>query len=851
MALTKQAAFSKKVTDLPDVPSPSYTPSSIKSYLQTPADELMATHNMMVDELTASTGAANIGAKDGAGLTTTTQGQLDKLNTDKADKTQISTLQNQVDALVVDGDSSPAVAQALAGSEYTTLKQKLDSTDAQLAEKAEKGQIVASDLKIVNDSDRLGLSNLKEEVIQAMAGTTPVNSIPGDYTVTPIKTSFMDKSKNLFNPSTAMIGYYIVTTTGAIQANATYTASDFIDVTGMESIAISPTLYGYAFYDASQVYISGALGGDVVTVPANAKYIRVSAKHGDIPTSKWQIEEGTERTDYVPYGYTVKEVMLPTAPKQKLIEEYGNDDIPTAGQTTILNATRVDTAKIGYDGLLKSISFRASASGLVTIKLFSDLGSGILKLEKEFTIQATKGFFTYKNGVDFNDITVKRGWMIGASSLVSLNLTYSTEIEGGSYYLASATTVGNSYKFSSMTYRLLIQFEIEVTTLDSVVEKAIYKDDITNIYTLSYFKDALPDGFVNEGWTIGNGATSPVTGGYDKRLYWQSGVNVEDTYFRAKIVLNVLTTNFIISRWGLNLSATGVEFNAVENKLKFLLGGSASVDYSSYPDSAFDITIPFALVAGREYLFEVYWRDNSYQEFSIVDGVTGEKATLVNNRATTLRRLLQHSNLSIIPITGDFVIKKWEYTTKQPIEPVLSIYGDSFIDGDSLNPNPENRYAAKVKSDLGGKVLICGKGGETSAGLLSKFDEEFNKYKPKYTLIAIGTNDSVFATWLSNVQKLIEKIEEKGSIPILATLTKMTALERTAFMTEVNNWILTSGYRYLDANLVTTVNQDRQTQDASLFFGDGIHPNIAGHEAIYKRFKIDLAEVYDYYESTK
>ncbi|MGM7719441.1 glycosyl hydrolase family 28-related protein [Metabacillus sp. Hm71] len=54
MAFIKQSPFTKKTTDLPDKPSPNYSPSDIKTYMQTPADELMSTLNKLVDDLNAN-----------------------------------------------------------------------------------------------------------------------------------------------------------------------------------------------------------------------------------------------------------------------------------------------------------------------------------------------------------------------------------------------------------------------------------------------------------------------------------------------------------------------------------------------------------------------------------------------------------------------------------------------------------------------------------------------------------------------------------------------------------------------------------------------------------------------------
>lgn len=109
-------------------------------------------------------------------------------------------VQQQINNIVIESGTSDAEVLQARG-ESATLNDRLTGVDAQLAEKATKGEIVSADLKTLNESDRLGLVNLKEEVIQAMAGTTPVNSIPADASVTPIKTSFMSISENIIDPA--------------------------------------------------------------------------------------------------------------------------------------------------------------------------------------------------------------------------------------------------------------------------------------------------------------------------------------------------------------------------------------------------------------------------------------------------------------------------------------------------------------------------------------------------------------------------------------------------------------------------------------------------------------------------
>jgi hypothetical protein len=100
---------------------------------------------------------------------------------------EVNNFQEQINQIVVEGDSSVEAAQARVdedGKIFSTLKERLDDTDERLSEKATKGQIISEDLRTTQDSDRLGLINLKEEVIQAMTGNTSVGTIPENGSVT-------------------------------------------------------------------------------------------------------------------------------------------------------------------------------------------------------------------------------------------------------------------------------------------------------------------------------------------------------------------------------------------------------------------------------------------------------------------------------------------------------------------------------------------------------------------------------------------------------------------------------------------------------------------------------------------
>lgn len=131
-----------------------------------------------------------------------------------------------------------------------------------------------------------------------------------DYTKTAdlaIKTAFdtrlkadFTQSKNLFDKSTITDGYYFNPSTGALVALATVFVSDFIPVNEGSQYYFNTNRYYTCFYDINKVFISGTGAAFPLTVPAGAKYIRVTGNTGS--QNIHQFELGAVATFYEPYS---------------------------------------------------------------------------------------------------------------------------------------------------------------------------------------------------------------------------------------------------------------------------------------------------------------------------------------------------------------------------------------------------------------------------------------------------------------------------------------------------------------------------------------------------------------------
>lgn len=182
----------------------------------------------------------------------------------------------------------------------SSLNEQMATVTTSLAEKANQTDVRLNAVK-------LGQTDMTEEFLQQMAGTTPINAVPADKSISPTKTTFFKVGKNLFNKVTATYDFFVLETTGALSANTSYVASDYIPVDG-NVIYTNNQGFRMAFYDSAKVFISGlanVVGADpsiltrTYTTPTNAKYVRTTWLKTKINTA--QMELGSSVTSYEAY----------------------------------------------------------------------------------------------------------------------------------------------------------------------------------------------------------------------------------------------------------------------------------------------------------------------------------------------------------------------------------------------------------------------------------------------------------------------------------------------------------------------------------------------------------------------
>ncbi len=139
-------------------------------------------------------------------------------------------------------------------------------------------------------------------------------------------------------------------------------------------------------------------------------------------------------------------------------------------------------------------------------------------------------------------------------------------------------------------------------------------------------------------------------------------------------------------------------------------------------------------------------------------------------------------------------------------------------------------------------ILLNGYPGEASENALLDLKAALNHGTPKYLLWCLGMNDhdtdsAVNTVWLQTVTEVENICDEKGITLILCTIPDVTNAAYNN--TYKNQWILESGYRYVDlADVVTGVN--------GWLDADGVHPSEIGARLLASKVVADFPEILQY-----
>ena len=344
-------------------------------------------------------------------------------------------IKTEVGAIVVNASIDPEVAvartSAVKSETFATLGARLEGSEQDLVMyKAEttselnaKMDKVTTSIMISQIDKNLGKFDqtyMSDELLQQIAGTTPVNAVPSNFGVTSVKlaekavtaekTSFIKRSSNLYNKNTDNIGFSLSSADGSLVSYVSYNTSDYI------SIKPSTNYYYYglvsvAYYGENKQFLSRPavpVTGGSLTSPSNAYYIRTHYQ----PASAYDPQQINEGSTQVPY--------------EEFYQLLDIDLKDNAIQTNNLSEKSVTESKMG----LLSVGEGNLISGAVT---------------------AEKTSFILGSSNLFNHETITSGVYISSDGII---------MEGANYSISDFINIIPSTNYSSLEFINLAYYDI-------------------------------------------------------------------------------------------------------------------------------------------------------------------------------------------------------------------------------------------------------------------------------------------------------------------------------------------------------------------------------------------------------
>lgn len=355
-----------------------------------------------------------------------------------------------------------------------------------------------------------------------------------------------------------------------------------------------------------------------------------------------------------------------------------------------------------------------------------------------------------------------------------------------------------------------------------------------------------PSEWVQSGaWSVSNGILStPANGGIDTTYHFDTDYFLDRYFLRAKIkCTNAGRLALVKQKYETGIGrGTIAEVDFSNNKLVLYKAFAATL-----PDT---LRTKSVTTTTDNWYYLTLYRDRNVTKlelFDIENRTVQDVEVSVAENATSSGEIYPGDHWGVpgvVFFSGAFQIDDIQMVAIAPPSPAIVIIGDSFTDGYTLNETigaRHNKYADRILAWYKGNAVVSGRGGATSTTLISDhIDGALTPFSPLSVLVWIGANDTDSTTWKNNITTLADTITASGATAYFGTL--LPRADRQSFLTAGNNWLIGSGFNYIDFSQRITTGGDRLTQD-SAYFGtsggftsDGVHPNIAGHYQCFLEF---------------
>lgn len=308
-----------------------------------------------------------------------------------------------------------------------------------------------------------------------------------------------------------------------------------------------------------------------------------------------------------------------------------------------------------------------------------------------------------------------------------------------------------------------------------------------------------------------------------------------------------------------------VDGNAVFEVYSGLVTSSNS---NQTPRVVISKTMSFALTVGNTYKlgmrkFENEMYDNVehmdgvvYYVKSLSDDILYEefvpKNSSVNNGIRNGLTASCKGSIYVSVKKGTVTVDNIFVSSKYDPQAKVLLIGDSYSDGESLiytdsstGYGQKNKFACLLQSAIGDKsFVIAGKGGDgVFLSSIPYLKKEVKLFCPEYCILQYGANHSNLDIYKTNMEEFTKWLESLDIKPILVTTPPVNGIPIES-ITQMNDWVKNSGYRYVDQCKAVSVDGAGLVWKDGYVYSDSVHPTALGHRAIYEAFVKELPELF-------
>lgn len=621
----------------------------------------------------------------------------------------------------------------------------------------------------------------------------------------------LEYSVNLFDKTAATVNRCVRYDTGALAYDPDYYASDYIYIEdGVTQIAVTSGqsyvgVNGIAFYDANKTFIRGTTAL-TVTVPAGAKYVRVSIKATLLDTS--MIVYGVEVPQtYQPYGAIISAKLKP------ITLEDTDFSVLQRGKN-LLNPELLITGKwIAANGTTENVT-----------NLYGYYDWTEVEPETSYHISNKQGGALSNRNDCY--IAFYNSSKLFISSVPS-NVTDITTPALCRYVRISVVIARNT------------DAQMEIGNARTSYEPySPPQEKINPVYIIfpqnGVGTENIKDGAVTQQKLAGNVSAPPRPVEF-KGLQNNSDNIAVGSYIETELVYITKNTLFVAE---INGTIQSVKCGVGRNS--YLYEGSIEITPTELivKKGSGTTTFSHGLTLGNRTIATISKNNEPQVTIKIINDYGAIFSQTVSWGSQVGRPFLLNNN------TSGNISAKIQFMPRD-INQKIWMFGDSYFSFDS-----SERWPYYMLSWGYNQWLADARGGESATEGLADFQVLLGTGKrPSFAVWCLGMNQgadsggSVNTTWMQTTNAFLTLCEEYHITPILATIPSVPS----EIHTKLNEWVRASGYRYIDFAKAVENGVDYYWKgwgtDGQLLSNDEVHPSVKGAIVLASQAMIDFPEI--------